>query len=456
MPLSVDTAELLTVISHFGAVGGPSCPNHLRATLHENEIELEWSKVEFEQQPVEYMLEMEVYGPNIPDKDLDKRISLARGATTFFARAFATYGNHSAGPGAAAGMPAAGGGGPSPTSASSFIRHPVSRPSSSSSSSSSSTAASFTSSSVSSSPLHSPPRPPSRIILSAASSPLSRSSTLSQQQQQPREDDTEVFIQLLRPYAVVYRGPNCSFTVKKINTACKYHFRVCSVANTVVSDWSDVVSCVTTTSPLHDILKQRYVFADSMIIDFNKHVPTFEKWFGPDKLPLSSRLLYRGGRDGFQAADFHRLCDHQGPTFTIIKVPRPSVDAEEYIFGGFSPIAWSSPSGLGEYASSSEAWLFSLVNRYQRPVKLTVRKDATATALYHFKACGAIFGCQHDVCISNECGGSGNSFSEPHTYEIDRNVVYVPRLTFRYDDCLLAGARNFRVAEIEVFALTFA
>jgi len=30
-------------------------------------------------------------------------------------------------------------------------------------------------------------------------------------------------------------------------------------------------------------------------------------------------LLYKGNRDGFNAKDFHRLCDNQGPTITIIR-----------------------------------------------------------------------------------------------------------------------------------------
>ncbi len=30
-------------------------------------------------------------------------------------------------------------------------------------------------------------------------------------------------------------------------------------------------------------------------------------------------LLYKGNRDGFNAKDFHRLCDNKGPTITVIR-----------------------------------------------------------------------------------------------------------------------------------------
>ena len=38
-------------------------------------------------------------------------------------------------------------------------------------------------------------------------------------------------------------------------------------------------------------------------------------------------LLWRGSRDGFEAKTFHRLCDWQGETLTVIK------NTEGFIFG---------------------------------------------------------------------------------------------------------------------------
>ena len=46
------------------------------------------------------------------------------------------------------------------------------------------------------------------------------------------------------------------------------------------------------------------------------------------------KLLYRGSRNGFKALDFHRCCDNQGCTFTIIKSEMGK------IFGGYTDIPW--------------------------------------------------------------------------------------------------------------------
>jgi hypothetical protein len=43
-------------------------------------------------------------------------------------------------------------------------------------------------------------------------------------------------------------------------------------------------------------------------------------------------LLWRGGRDGFGARDFHRRCDGHANTLTLI------LDTKGNTFGGFTPV----------------------------------------------------------------------------------------------------------------------
>jgi hypothetical protein len=50
-------------------------------------------------------------------------------------------------------------------------------------------------------------------------------------------------------------------------------------------------------------------------------------------------LLWRGGRDGFGARDFHSRCDGHANTLTLIE------DTKGNIFGGFTPVKWESPNG---------------------------------------------------------------------------------------------------------------
>jgi hypothetical protein len=45
-------------------------------------------------------------------------------------------------------------------------------------------------------------------------------------------------------------------------------------------------------------------------------------------------LIYKAGRDGFKAEDFHSRCDNKGPTITVIK----SVNGKT--FGGFTNLNW--------------------------------------------------------------------------------------------------------------------
>ena len=51
-------------------------------------------------------------------------------------------------------------------------------------------------------------------------------------------------------------------------------------------------------------------------------------------------LLYRGSARGFTAQSFHSICDHDGPTLTLIK------SNFNKIFGAFTEIPWSSSNEL--------------------------------------------------------------------------------------------------------------
>jgi len=73
--------------------------------------------------------------------------------------------------------------------------------------------------------------------------------------------------------------------------------------------------------------------------------------FLPDR---SFRLLYRASRDGWGAEDFHRLCDHKGPTLMLLK---PCGNGS--IFGGYTSQSWDCS---GAFKTDYSAFLFSLVN----------------------------------------------------------------------------------------------
>jgi hypothetical protein len=73
-------------------------------------------------------------------------------------------------------------------------------------------------------------------------------------------------------------------------------------------------------------------------------------------------LLWRGGRDGFGAADFHGRCNGHATTLAVILDPNGS------IFGGFTPLEWESSTKNCLTADASlKTFLFTLKNPARRP-----------------------------------------------------------------------------------------
>jgi len=54
----------------------------------------------------------------------------------------------------------------------------------------------------------------------------------------------------------------------------------------------------------------------------------------PQQRDFNHSLLYRGSQHGWTAADFHRLCDDQGPTLVLLK------NTAGKRFGGFTTENW--------------------------------------------------------------------------------------------------------------------
>ena len=153
-------------------------------------------------------------------------------------------------------------------------------------------------------------------------------------------------------------------------------------------------------------------------------------------------LLYRGTRDGFDGRDFHSKCDGHTNTLTIIK-PKES----SYIFGGFTTAKWESGRLPGIYKSDPNAFIFSLTNKDNKPVKMKINPKRHKYAIYCFPNDGPTFGGGHDIYISNDANTAmdsysylGFSYSHPQ-YARGTNEAR----TF------LAGSLEFQMREIEVY-----
>jgi hypothetical protein len=149
-------------------------------------------------------------------------------------------------------------------------------------------------------------------------------------------------------------------------------------------------------------------------------------------------LLWRGTRDGFNSADFHRRCDGRGPTLTVIR------DTKGFIFGGFTPVAWDS-GGRYRADPSFRSFVFTVKNPWGvGPRKFSLKKPEYAIVcrgLY-----GPVFGSGNDLLVAN----NGDVNSGSHTYLGGSYVNDTGRDRGKF----FTGAQSFRVSEVEVFQVT--
>lgn len=157
--------------------------------------------------------------------------------------------------------------------------------------------------------------------------------------------------------------------------------------------------------------------------------------------------MYQGSRDGFNGFHFHSKVDKIPNTITLVKT------SKSFIFGGFTTQEWS---GNWNYKYDENAFLFSLVNPTNNPVRLNVTRPQYA--IYGSSNYGPIFGAfinfyngECDFFIQSEtsqcdlCGSSnlGNS------YELPTNLKFGSEQAKSF----LAGSFNFKFEEIETYSV---
>ena len=112
-------------------------------------------------------------------------------------------------------------------------------------------------------------------------------------------------------------------------------------------------------------------------------------------------LLYRAKRYGFRLSDFHSKCDYNSNTLEILKAKGKS-----YIFGGFTTVSWDSSN---DYKSDPSAFIFSLTNKDNKPLKMKKDPNGHSCAIYCHFGFGPTFG--EDIIIVNDANTRMNSFS---------------------------------------------
>ena len=99
-------------------------------------------------------------------------------------------------------------------------------------------------------------------------------------------------------------------------------------------------------------------------------------------------LLYQASVDSFRASSFHAKCDQISNTLTVIKSKKYN-----FIFGGFTTAQWY--QNTNSYITDTNAFLFSLVNAYNTPVKMLSNNPS----IYSYYNYGPTFGNGHDIYL---------------------------------------------------------
>lgn len=100
---------------------------------------------------------------------------------------------------------------------------------------------------------------------------------------------------------------------------------------------------------------------------------SFQKW----------SLLYRASSDGFDASNFHAKCDNISKTFILIKAVNSN------ILGGYTEAKWDRSC---KKKTDANAYIFSLVNEWQRPVKLNIAEGNEENAIFCHPKYMPVFG----------------------------------------------------------------
>ncbi len=150
-------------------------------------------------------------------------------------------------------------------------------------------------------------------------------------------------------------------------------------------------------------------------------------------------LLYRGTRDGFGSDVFHSKCDNHSNTLTIIKA-----NGSEFIFGGFTTVSWDSSNG---WKSDPNAFIFSLTNKDNQPLKMKVDLDEHESAIRCYPEYGPTFGGGFDILIVDKANTTMESYSK-------LGCAYShPQYAVGTDEAetFLSGSQFFQLDEIEVY-----
>ena len=143
-------------------------------------------------------------------------------------------------------------------------------------------------------------------------------------------------------------------------------------------------------------------------------------------------MLYRATRDGSYPKDYHKKCDNQGPTLTLINTDNNRK------FGGY--VSKDREYGTYDevYVKDKNAFIFSINKKTKYNIK-----DGNTDAFSN----SSIRGPNFTVSLGFYCNDdSGNMFKPRNSYESGTNPSYNSNNAYEF-----AGKNEFKAVEMEVF-----
>lgn len=151
-------------------------------------------------------------------------------------------------------------------------------------------------------------------------------------------------------------------------------------------------------------------------------------------------LIYSHSRDGSDSSTFHKLCENQGPTLTVIKC------AKGFIFGGFT---MESFSGHDNRIRDPNVFIYTLKNPHNiPPTKYLPREDMLQYSIFSHSTYGPLFGSGN---TNTDIGISGSN------YFINFPNVFIDTTGKGFNTFTGSGKIGsfFPVSEVEVWKLSF-
>jgi len=149
---------------------------------------------------------------------------------------------------------------------------------------------------------------------------------------------------------------------------------------------------------------------------------------------FETKLIYKASRDGWDAADFHRCCDNNGPTISICKSESGTV------FGGFTETLWASTNLYGADPKKT-SFIYILNKNRIKMEKLPLTGKHNDKAVVHNNDNCCVFGYGYDIGIKSETDISSNlGWSYCYPFGAD-GVTY------------LVGTNKFKLINYEVHVL---